>query len=92
MEQQLCLKSRALWRERVQGVQRASAGSSGASESPQFVGESLQSRLGARIAALDGNDSGQLRHTFVETVLLWEFGQQLARDPAFSEMYGCRIN
>jgi hypothetical protein len=46
----------------------------------------LQSRLSAQIAGIDTANPARLRHVFVETVLLWELGEQLARDPEFAEM------
>jgi hypothetical protein len=47
---------------------------------------SLQSHLKSRIAACSGASRERLREAFVETVLLWELGEQLAPDPGFGEM------
>jgi hypothetical protein len=46
----------------------------------------LQSRLSAQIAGIDTANPARLRQAFVETVLLWELGEQLARDPEFAQM------
>jgi len=47
---------------------------------------SLQSRLAARLSAIDRNNTSRMRKTFVETVLLSELGENLAQDPAFAEL------
>lgn len=49
-------------------------------------GGSLQSRLVSRIASIDASNANRMRETFIETVLLWELGEELAQDPAFREM------
>ena len=86
---------RTLWRSRTQ-TNKAPAPTSQATASAarvpagavraQAPARSLQSHLKARIAACSGASSARLRETFVETVLLWELGEQLAPDPAFNEM------
>jgi hypothetical protein len=83
---------RSLWRTRA-GEKSRSAGASssapGAAE-PQApkarVNETFQARLQARIAGLDSRDPKRLREAFVETVLLWEVGDQLAPDPALGDL------
>jgi hypothetical protein len=81
---------RALWRGRSQR-----AGGSGATArrttppadtDRPAQGESLQSKLVSRIASIDAGNASRMRDTFVETVLLWELGEQLAQDPDFGEM------
>jgi len=37
---------------------------------------------------MDTANPARLRQVFVETVLLWELGEQLARDAEFAEMVG----
>jgi hypothetical protein len=46
----------------------------------------LEGRLRARLAAVAIADPDQARHIFVETVLLAEIGDELARDPAFADV------
>jgi hypothetical protein len=46
----------------------------------------LESRLRARLAAVDASNPEQARQTFVETVLLSQLGEDLARDPAFADV------
>ena len=81
---------RALWHGRIQRASgnEAAAGPSAppAQMDRPAAGESLQSRLAARIASVDVGNATRMRETFVETVLLWELGEQLAQDPAFGEM------
>jgi hypothetical protein len=85
---------RLLWRARQKRLGRAedttAPGSSGPQRSEQRSSqqpeETLRSRLQARICGLDSTNSRKMRETFVETVLLWELGDQLAPDPAFGEL------
>jgi len=79
---------RSLWRGRAPAAQPSSPASQtgGPPEPAPRVDESLQSRLSAQIAGIDPANSARLRQAFVETVLLWELGEQLARDPEFAEM------
>jgi hypothetical protein len=72
---------RSLWRERTEGVKRSSPPATAKKTAPL-----LESRLKARIGGLDPGNAGQLRQAFVETVLLWELGEQLSQDPAFGDM------
>ncbi len=79
---------RSLWRGRVAATERAATASQ-TSSSPQhnaYVDESLQSRLTTRIAGVDTENPARLRQAFVETVLLRELGENLARDPDFGAM------
>jgi len=46
----------------------------------------LQSRLSARIAGIGTDNPARLRRAFVETVLLRELGENLARDPEFGAL------
>lgn len=51
--------------------------------------EQLESRIADRIGSLDGDDehfSQKAVQIFVESVVLWEFGDQLLTDPRFPEM------
>jgi hypothetical protein len=87
---------RTLWRSRTQANgtptaanQAATSAASmppGAAARARTPGRTLQSHLKARIAACSGANSTRLRETFVETVLLWELGDELAPDPGFGEM------
>jgi hypothetical protein len=86
---------RSLWRARTQtngkpavastatasGVRASMEAARGRRTAP-----SLQSQLKTRVAACNGASRSRLRETFVETVLLWELGEELAPDPAFGEM------
>jgi hypothetical protein len=44
----------------------------------------LRSRLIARLAGVDRREERRMREAFVETVLLCELGDHLARDPGFT--------
>jgi hypothetical protein len=46
----------------------------------------LRSRLRSSLAAVGTSDRERARRTFVETVLLWQLGDEVARDPAFGEL------
>jgi hypothetical protein len=46
----------------------------------------LRSRLQARMSASQPAGAARMREAFVETVLLWELGEELASDPRFVEM------
>src|SRR5262245_49417943 len=48
--------------------------------------EPLEARLRVRLAALDGANPEKARQAFVETVLLSQLGDELARDPAFGDV------
>jgi len=82
-----------MWRARRPEVARTNRGeavtragdqprSAGAAEAP----ETLRSRLRSRIVNVGTADPRRARETFVEAVLGWELGEDLARDPAFGEM------
>lgn len=78
---------RSLWRGRTSATERTSPATNTAH--PQHranVDESLQSRLSARIASVDAENPARLRQAFVETVLLRELGENLARDPDFGAL------
>ncbi|HEY4211216.1 MAG TPA: hypothetical protein VGM84_07030 [Steroidobacteraceae bacterium] len=84
---------RTLWRTRAQNAQKTQdKGTSGAASAgisqpqPGRTRESLRARLKARISVLDPSAPSKLRETFVETVLLWELGEQLAPDPGFADL------
>jgi hypothetical protein len=86
---------RTLWHSRAQAGTTPGAASEAAAASVRTPPpaeralpppRSLQSHLRARIAACNGASRARLRETFVETVLLWELGEQLAPDPGFGEM------
>ena len=79
---------RSLWRGRTAGAQPSSSATptGGPAEPAPRVDESLESRLSAQVAGIDTGNPARLRQAFVETVLLWELGEQLARDPEFGEM------
>ncbi len=87
---------RGLWRTRVGSALKSESGA-GASSAPTAAseaartagsrtGESLRSRLAARITGIATANPDRLREAFVETVLLWELGEQLAPDPAFAQL------
>lgn len=46
----------------------------------------LRTRLRSRLGEVGVVDPDRARRTFVETVLLWQLGDELARDPAFGEL------
>ena len=46
----------------------------------------LRSRLRSRLVEIGTVDPDRARRTFVETVLLWQLGDELARDPAFGDL------
>jgi|GEM_PF-1987186 len=87
---------RSLWSARARATPETSASARttsttnvrapGTDAQAQRSSRSLESRLKARISAQPGIGAAKLREVFVETVLLWELGEQLAPDPAFSEM------
>lgn len=86
---------RALWRSRTQANSAPATSSTAAAPAVRASvdaararrpARSLPSHLKSRIAACSGASRARLRETFVETVLLWELGEQLAPDPAFIEL------
>ena len=48
--------------------------------------DALHSRLRPRLAALPAWDRARARELFVESILLTELGDDLARDPGFTEL------
>jgi hypothetical protein len=83
----------AMWRSRRAEVAPASqsspiARSADARQAPaaERAPESLRARLRNRIVDVGTADPRLARDTFVEAVLGWELGEELARDPAFGEM------
>lgn len=46
----------------------------------------LEARLRLRLAEVEGANPEKARQAFVETVLLSQLGEDLARDPAFAEV------
>lgn len=46
----------------------------------------LRTRLRSRLLEAGTVDPDRARRTFVETVLLWQLGDELARDPAFGDL------
>jgi hypothetical protein len=46
----------------------------------------LRTRLRSRLGEVGIVDPDRARRTFVETVLLWHLGDELARDPAFGDL------
>lgn len=48
----------------------------------------LRRRIEARLGGLPASERGsaQAQRIFVETVLVWEFGDQIVQDPAFSQL------
>jgi hypothetical protein len=46
----------------------------------------LKSKLRSRLGEVGAVDPDRARRTFVETVLLWQLGDELARDPAFGDL------
>jgi len=46
----------------------------------------LEARLRARLAAVDASNPEKARQAFVETVLLSQLGEDLAKDPAFADV------
>ena len=46
----------------------------------------LETRLRVRLAAVDAANPEKARQAFVETVLLSQLGDELARDPAFADV------
>src|SRR5262245_12937219 len=81
---------RALWLARAAGKSAArsrTATTPALADSPRPKPErSLSSQLRARIAASRTAEPARMREAFVETVLLWELGEELAPDPHFAEM------
>jgi hypothetical protein len=69
-----------------------SAGSVGSAQGgaraarPPRTAESLRLRLQARIAGVAPDDPRRMREAFVETVLLWELGEELATDAALGDL------
>jgi hypothetical protein len=79
---------RTLW---LAKTQRAGTATRKATPSaPEKAGaqraRSLRSQLKARVNASRAAGPARMREAFVETVLLWELGEQLAPDPSFGEM------
>jgi hypothetical protein len=81
---------RALWLARTQGVSPTSrsttVGKARTDAPPPRGAHSLRSQLKARVCASRAAGPARMREAFVEAVLLWELGEQLAPDPAFGEM------
>jgi hypothetical protein len=86
---------RSLLRSRTRGSVADSAGTSSAPSASVSTearprasrgGETLESRLKSRLAAIDRRNSKQMRDAFVETVLVWELGDQLAPDPGLADV------
>jgi hypothetical protein len=84
---------RTLWRSKTQAGKTAGESTLAASESSRLPHDednqaegSLRAHLSARIGGVSPQDARQIREKFVETVLLWELGDHLARDPAFGEV------
>lgn len=79
---------RALWSKRAQPGEPTQTQTARAGPAPAapHAGESLRSRLSNRLGAVDPQNVSRMREVFVETTLLWELGEHLARDPAFTEM------
>ena len=79
---------RALWNKRTQSASRSSAPTNFARAdfAVAEAAESLRSRLISRINRNDSRNISRMRETFVETVLLWELGEHLNRDPGLGEM------
>ena len=46
----------------------------------------LRARLRSRLGEVGLVDPDRARRTFVETVLLWQLGDELARDPGFNDL------
>lgn len=76
---------RSLWRGRIGPAERAHP-LQPSSQQTANADESLQSQLSARIAGMDRDNAAHLRQAFVETVLLRELGDNLARDPEFGAL------
>jgi hypothetical protein len=76
---------RSLWRSRVSPAQPGHA-LQPSSQQTGKADESLKSRLSARIAGISADNPAHLRQAFVETVLLRELGDNLARDPQFGAL------
>src|SRR5262245_55519463 len=83
---------RTLSRKKVQAAtdaaQPASVGDtgSGGPAAAMDEGQQLESRLRARLADLSREGNEDASHTFVETVLLFQLGDELARDPSFADV------
>src|SRR5687768_7905866 len=84
---------RSWWRTRTRngtdGTSSSAAANTGSAERgarTTRTGETLQSRLRARMHGIETTDARRMRDAFVETVLLWEIGEHLAPDPAFAEV------
>ncbi len=87
---------RSLWRSRTRAASdvASSSGSSAATTAGAAearlpsgrAGETLQSRLKSRLTAIDRRDAKQMREAFVETVLIWELGDQLALDSGLADV------
>jgi hypothetical protein len=81
---------RALWLARAQGkgAARSQAATTPVrSDSPRSrPARSFRAQLQGRIAATSAAGSARIRETFVEAVLLWELGEQLALDPDFADL------
>ncbi len=83
----------SMWRARRPEVARTNRGEAvgRAAEGPRSAGvaqspETLRARIRNRIVNVGTADPRLARETFVEAVLGWELGDDLARDPAFAEM------
>jgi len=85
---------RSLWRSRAREAASPGAASpatsAGAAAEAQVLtaraGETLLSRLRSRLGAVDRHDPKQMREAFVETVLVWELGDQLALDAGLADV------
>ena len=78
---------RALWRGGARAATTPATTTGGELQSsPAATRDTLETRLATRIGSLDPQNPAKLRQTFVETILLWEFGERLAADPTYTEM------
>jgi hypothetical protein len=80
---------RSLWTSKRQAAGSAGAAAKGSdTQRPSVVVEPmpLANRLQTRLAALQQWNGGRARELFVEHILLMEFGEDLALDPAFAEL------
>ena len=83
---------RTLSRKKVEaqdGIAEPTAAGEDATSGPASGPErnsQLENRLRVRLASVDPADPDKARQTFVETVLLSQLGDGLARDPAFADV------
>jgi hypothetical protein len=66
----------------------ASLNSAGPGKLPKASADEVKHKIGERIRALpDKEKKGpKAAHIFVETVITWEFGEQLLQDPQFMDL------